>query len=336
MRLSEEVRGLKGTLISDGEFQSIAFATEKEQAHFLTFLEREKFLPHLENPNISCALIAPEFADKVPAHIQGVYVCDRPKSALFHLHNALVHRKEYVGESFPSVTGKNCNISPLAFIDSKNVIIGNDVTIEPFVVIKGRVHIGNHVVIHSGTVIGGKGFSFSKDESGNNTPVTDTAGIIIEDYVEIFENVNVSRGIFPWEISVIGENTKIDAQCQIAHGLRIGKNCLLANGCRCCGNCRIGDNTWIGVGAIVSNRVKVGSNVRVSIGAVTTKDVPDGATVTGNFAIPHATFMRNLKASLTPPVMENNPSGEGGRVTVLCTSIFWNASLWRVARKEAA
>lgn len=311
MVLSEEVNSLSGKLISDGEFQRIAFATEKEQINFLTFLEREKFLPSLENPNISCVLITPELADKVPAHIKGVYVCARPKAALFHVHNALAHRTEYVGESFPSVTGKDCDISPLAFVDRQNVVIGDHVVIEPFVVIKGRVRIGNHVVIHSGTVIGGKGFSFSKDESGNNTSVTDTAGIIIEDYVEIFENVNVSRGIFPWENTVIGENTRIDAQCQIAHGLRIGKNCLLANGCRCCGNCRIGDNTWIGVGAIVSNRVEVGSNARISIGAVATKNVPDGATVTGNFAIPHATFLRNLKASLIPPVMENNSSGGG-------------------------
>ena len=311
MVLSEEVKGLSGKLLSNGEFQSIAFATEKEQVHFLTFLEREKFLSSLDNPGISCVLVTPELADKVPAHIRGVYVCDRPKSALFRLHNALSQRKEYVGESVPSVTGKRCNISPLAFIDSENVIIGDDVTIEPFVTIKGRVRIGNHVTIRSGTVIGGKGFSFSKDETGRNVSVIDTAGIIIEDWVDILENVNVSAGIFPWERSVIGENTKIDAQCQIAHGLRIGKNCLLANGCRCCGNCRIGDNTWIGVGAIVSNRVEVGSNARVSIGAVATKNVPDGATVTGNFAIPHATFLRNLKASLAESKLENNPIGGG-------------------------
>lgn len=334
MILSEEVKGLNGKLVSDGEFQSIAFATEKEQQRFLTFLEREKFLPSLENPNISCVLITPELAEKVPAHIKGVYVCDRPKAALFYLHNALAHRKEYVGESFPSVIGKNCNISPLAFVDSENVIIGDDVTIEPFAAIKGRVRIGNHVTIRSGAVIGGKGFSFSKDKNGANIPVVDTAQTILQDNVEIFEHVDISTGIFPWEQTIISENTKIDAQCHVGHGAHIGKNCLLAEGCRCCGNCRIGDNTWVGVGAIVSNRVEVGSNARVSIGAVATKTVPDGATVTGNFAIPHATFLRNLKASL----MENNSTPGGGWNGVIKTpfSACRRAFPARCAREEAA
>lgn len=299
MVLSVETKDLNGNLISDGEFQRIAFATEGEQTQFLTFLEREKFLPSLENLGISCVLVTPELAKKVPPHIKGIYVCDRPKSALFQLHNALSRKKEYAGEPFSSVAGRNCDISPLAVIDSQNVTIGDDVTIAPFAVVKGRVRIGNHVVIHSGAVIGGKGFSFSKDENGNNMPVTDTAEIILEDNVQIFEGVNISTGIFPWEKTVIGENTKVDAHCHLGHGAHIGKNCLLAAGCLCCGNSRIGDNTWVGVGAIVSNRVKVGNNARVSIGSVATKDVPDGVTVTGNFAIPHATFLRNLKASLS-------------------------------------
>lgn len=299
MKLSEAVKSLSGHLASDGEFSCLAFATEQEPVGFLTFLEREKFLPFLENHNISCVLAIPKLANRIPAHIQGVFLCERPKAALFEIHNLLASHEEYVGLSFPTEIGKDCHISPLAAIDAENVVIGDRVTIEPFAAVKGRVVIGNDVVIHTGAVVGCKGFSFSKDGAGNNISVADTARIVIEDKVELFELAAVSTGIFPWEKTVIGQNSKIDTRCFIAHGTHMGKNCLVASGGLCCGNSRIGDNVWIGAGAVISNRVSVGSGASVSIGAVATKDVPAGETYTGNFAIPHRIFLRNLKASLT-------------------------------------
>ncbi len=45
MKLSTVVQDLTGSLISDGDFRCLAFATEREQTSFLTFLGREKFLP---------------------------------------------------------------------------------------------------------------------------------------------------------------------------------------------------------------------------------------------------------------------------------------------------
>lgn len=298
MRLSNVVKGISGSLISDGEFDCIAFATEQSQNRFLTFLENEKFLSALENPNIVCVLITPDLAEKVPEHINGVFVCEHPKLALFEIHNSLANNDIYVGEKFESKIGQNCNISPLSFIDSHNVIIGDNVTIEPFVTIKGRVKIGNNVTIRSHSVLGCKGFSFSKDEFGLNRPVIDTAEIVIHDNVEIFEHVTITTGIFPWEKTEIGENSKLDATCFIAHGSCIGKNCLIIAGTHCCGNCYVGDNVWIGAGAVISNRITIGNNARVSLGAVVTKNVPDNMTVTGNFAIEHKRFLQNLKRSL--------------------------------------
>lgn len=313
MLLSEAVKGIEGTMVSDGVFHCIAFATESEQAAFLTFLEKEKFLSALDNPNISCVLITRELAEKVPAHVKGVFICERPKATLFQIHNTLSGNEAYVGASFDTEFGEECHISPLVAIDSKNVRIGNRVTIEPFVVIKGRVSIGNDVVIRSGTVIGCKGFSFSKDENGSNLSVIDTASIEIQDNVELFEQVTVSTGIFPWEKTVIGSNTKVDTRVFIAHGSHVGRNCLLVSGATICGNCTIGDDVWIGACATVSNRIKVGDRARVSIGAIVTKDVPVEATVTGNFAIPHATFMSNLKKSLFDGQhTENRPRGGDG------------------------
>lgn len=329
MKLSESVKNLSGHLASDGEFRCLAFATEQEQTGFLTFLEREKFLPSLENSNISCVLTTPELAEKIPAHIHGVFLCERPKAALFEIHNYLAAGTEYAGPSFPTKIGKDCHISPLAAVDAENVVIGDRVTIEPFAVVKGRVTIGNDVIIRAGAVVGCKGFSFSKDGMGNNIPVADTAQIVLEDHVELFEQVVISTGIFPWEKTMIGANTRIDAQCLIGHGAHIGKNCLIAEGGKCCGNSRIGDNVWIGVAAVVSNRVRVGSGAKVSIGAIATKDVPAGETYTGNFAIPHRIFMRNLKASLTESTIDGQTPPPRGHFEEFPTAP-------RGLRKEAA
>ena len=306
MKLSSVSAYLDGTLLREGDFYKLAFATEQEQTGFLTFLEREKFLPALcENTGVSCVLCTPELADLIPERL-GVFVCRRPKAALFTIHNALSKDEAYVGPSFPTRTGKNCNISPLSVIPERNVIIGNDVTIEPFVVIKGRVTIKDHTVIHSGATIGCKGFSFSADKRGEHQSVIDTAQIVIEERVELFEQVAITTGIFPWEKTIIGENTKVDTQSFIAHGTHIGQNSLIVAGVRCCGNCQIGRDVWIGAGAIISNRIKIGDHARISLGSVATKDVPAGQTVTGNFAIDHARFMQNLKASIASQTDEDN------------------------------
>ena len=298
MKLSSVSAYLDGSLLREGDFYKLAFATEQEQTGFLTFLEREKFLPALcENTGVSCVLCTPELADQIPERL-GVFVCSQPKAALFTIHNALSKDEAYVGPSFPTRIGKNCNISPLSVIPERNVIIGNDVTIEPFVVIKGRVTIKDHTVIHSGATIGCKGFSFSADKRGEHQSVIDTAQIVIEERVELFEQVAITTGIFPWEKTIIGKNTKVDTQSFIAHGTHIGQNSLIVAGARCCGNCQIGHDVWIGAGAIISNRIRIGDHARVSLGSVVTKDVSIGQTVTGNFAIDHARFMQNLKASV--------------------------------------
>ena len=298
MKLSAVVEGLSGVLVSDGNFHDIAFATEKERTGFLTFLEKEKFAESLQSANISCVLTTPELAEKIPSHIQGVFLCERPKETLFAIHNRLAKDETYVGKSFPTKIGENCNISPLAYIVAENIEIGNNVTIEPFSVIKGRVRIGDNVVIRSHVTIGCKGFSFSKNLFGENVSVTDTAQIVIEDNVELFEHVTISTGIFPWERTVIGKNTKIDTQSFVAHGCKVGSNCLLVAGSICCGNCVIGDDVWIGAGAVLSNRITVGHGARVSLGSVVTKNVPADTTVTGNFAIDHQMFLINLKKSI--------------------------------------
>ena len=60
----------------------------------------------------------------------------------------------------------------------------------------------------------------------------------------------------------------------------------------------IGDDSWVGLGANVTNGIVMGNHTRANIGSVVTKDVPDGASMSGNFAIDHKRFLENLKKSI--------------------------------------
>lgn len=298
MLLSQVVKELTGELISDGEFDRIAFATDEIQEPFLTFMQDEKYLSSLQNPWISCVIVNKELLSQIPKHIKGIFVCENPKYALFSIHNCLAQDTGYAGDDVQTIIGENSTISPLAYIDTSNVQIGNNVVIEPFVCIKGKVIIEDNVIVKSGAAIGCDGFVFAKNKDNQNIDIRTLGKIIIHKNVKIFENVLISVSMFPWEVTEIGENTKIDVNCFIAHGSRIGRNSLIIAGAVCCGNVITEENVRIGPNSVIANRVHIAKNAKISLGAVVTKDVHEGETVSGNFAIAHQKLLEHIKKSI--------------------------------------
>ena len=53
----------------------------------------------------------------------------------------------------------------------------------------------------------------------------------------------------------------------------------------------IGDGAWVGTSAMVREYIHVGAGASVKAGSVVVEDVPEGAEVSGNFALPHARRM---------------------------------------------
>jgi UDP-3-O-[3-hydroxymyristoyl] glucosamine N-acyltransferase len=62
-----------------------------------------------------------------------------------------------------------------------------------------------------------------------------------------------------------------------------------------CRRVTLEEGVWIGPGVTLINGIVVGKNGRVNIGSVATRDVPENCAVTGNFALEHEKFLRNLK-----------------------------------------
>lgn len=294
MFLSEVTKDLDGRLLRDGEFQTLEYCTGKLEVPFLTFMGNPKFVDKM-SPYVSCALCSAELADKLPQSIRGVFITDSPKESFQIIHNSMRKNTDYCLPEMPNKTGVDCVISNRANIAGNSVTIGDRVIIEDNVTIYDHVKIGNDCVIRSGAVIGGKAFTFARTKDNRILGMEDLGQVVLGDRVEIFSLTHIAKGILPTDTTFIGDDAKIDALVQIGHGSVIGKRTLIAEGAVIAGNVCIGDDAWVGVNATVSNRIRIGDYARVSLGSVVTKNVANGQTVTGNFAIDHSTFLRNLK-----------------------------------------
>lgn len=176
-----------------------------------------------------------------------------------------------------ATVGENPSIGPFTYISNKTVI-GNNCTIGANVIIKGKVDIGNDCVIQSGSVIGEDGFGFVKHENEIKF-VKHLGGVTIGDHVNIGSQTCICRGSI--NNTYIGEYTKIDNLCHIAHNVEIGQRCIIIAGTIIMGSVHIGNDCWVSTSAIrdLSN---IGDNCTVGMGSIVVKDVSSCTTVLGN------------------------------------------------------
>lgn len=292
MKLSEVPIGKNARIICDAEFEDMNYCTSKVTEPFLSFMDKEKFIPQI-NPNAVCMICKADLIDKLPSHVKGIIVSDEPKFLFHQIYNHYVAKGEK--KNMETTIGEGCTISHQVSIASKNVRIGRSVVIEPFVVIHENVAIGDNSIIHSNVVIGGRSFSFARANSGIMEGLSDQGCAVIGNSVEIYPFTQIAKGIWQDDVTFIGDHTKIDAHCYIAHGVKVGESTLIASNAAIGGNTTIGDRTWIGLNASIANRITVGNDSRVNMGAVVTKNVADGSSVSGNFAIEHKKFIGFVK-----------------------------------------
>lgn len=298
MKLSE-IPMADWQVIHDGEFFSLGLCGARPSIPILTFAGSEKYLKTaVRNPDVSCILCPPELAssDLILGSRKGICTCKNIRTDFFKLHNELAKGNilgPYLREVYPVKIGKNAVISANAILDSENIIIGDNTVIEPFVRIHANVQIGDNSIIRSGTILGGTGLEFIRMENGGILPVTHCGGLVIGKNVEIQYNCNVSRSLFPWDDTVIGDDTKIESLVHVAHGVKMGQRNLIA-ACACIGgSAELGNDLWVGPNATISSEVKVEDHARISLGAVVVGNVAQGQTVTGNFALNHEQFMED-------------------------------------------
>lgn len=258
----------------------------------IVFFDDLKFLDDInQNPCIDIVITSEDLSSLIIA--KETILSQDIRHSYFTLYNKTAENNYCKTENKIS---KTANINESAFIESYNVEIGENTIIGPNCSILADTIIGDNCVIQSNTTIGSIGFEYKKTKQGLMGVFHD-GKVIIKDNVEIGANTCVDKG-FSFKDTIIGKGTKVDNLVHIAHGVNLGENNLIVASSVIAGSVNTGNNVWVGPNATISHHLNIGDNAFITMGSVVTRDVGANEKVTGNFAIPHAQFLTNLKKSV--------------------------------------
>jgi len=259
------------------------------------------------DPNACGCVLDEAGADHLPERVAGLIV-DQPRLAharaaahFFRLRSlagqaeaihpdAQVHAQARLGPGVVvgpgAAIGEDSEIGALSVI-GPGVQIGRGARIGANVSIQCGL-IGDHVSLSAGVRIGEAGFGVNSADGGL-VDQPHFGRVILQDHVSIGANSAVDRGAF--EDTVIGERTKIDNLCQIAHNVRIGRNVVIAAFGGISGSVEIGDWAQLGGQAGVADHTRIGKGASLAAAGGVFRDIPDGETWGGFPARPIKQWM---------------------------------------------
>lgn len=295
--------------IADAKPGQLAFySTEQNSAAF-------KILPIdvLKNTKATVILLQPEQAQHAPngatllitdsprgniVKILGEIYKEKPRFGIdtnAHIERGVFFRAKrsvYVGQFATiergAVIEADVKIYPGAFI-GRNTTIGRGTIVQTGAHIENAT-IGADCIINAGAVIGKDGFGYTR-QNGHNVFIPHVGRVVIGDRVSVGANTCIDRGAMT--DTKVGDGTKIDNLCQIAHGVVIGQECFLASGVGVAGGVIIGDRALLGGHVGIANGVKIGNDAEVGANSGVFRDIPDGQRHMGYPAGPGMEFMRH-------------------------------------------
>lgn len=173
------------------------------------------------------------------------------------------------------------------------VHIGRRCVLHPRVTVYHDVTLGNHVILHSGCVIGADGFGFVLTE-GAYEKFPQVGGVMIGDHVEIGANSCVDRAALG--ITSIGEGSKLDNLVHIAHNCRIGRHVVIAAQTGLSGGVVVEDYAVIGGQVGIGDKARIESRAVLGSGSgvLTSKIVRAGQVMWGTPARPLKQYLEQL------------------------------------------
>ena len=317
-KVKELAQLLKSQVLGDGEALVTGITNiETPQKGFIAFIQDKKDLAELEATDLACLIVPKD----VQSSSKPVIPVEHPKLAWAALlpvfHPPLAFNGKVSGEASiapGAKIGQGVTVEPFARISEgavladgvvirsfafvgENVRIGKSSILHSGVVIYESCVLGERVIVHAGTVIGADGFGYVATPA-KQEKVPQVGNVIIEDDVEIGACSTIDRATVG--STVIGRDTKIDNQVQIAHNVVIGPHTALSAQSGISGSCKIGSHVTMGGKAGLGDHVEIGDWVMVGAGAgfPSNKKIPSKQIVFGQPARPYHEARRQIGAQL--------------------------------------
>lgn len=216
-----------------------------------------------------------------------------------------VHGTALVAET--AVLGENVSIGPYVVVGEhvrigENVTImahgaiyegaeiGNDVYLHTHCIVREYCRLGNRVILQNNVVIGGDGFGYAKCPDGSWYKIPQTGIVVLEDDVEVGAGSTIDRATIG--ATVIGRGTKIDNLVQIGHGSTVGEDTLLCSQVGLAGSSHVGNRVILGGQVGVAGHLTIGDGVMATAQAGIPGSVPAGQAISGSPAIDHRAWLK--------------------------------------------
>jgi UDP-3-O-[3-hydroxymyristoyl] glucosamine N-acyltransferase len=309
LSLPELANRINGTIICGkaGSLFSGMAALDTATQEDISFLGNEKYLPQflatragavivpagyefraggpaliaVPNPSLAFATVVRHFAASAKPFAPGIHPAAHvDPSAALDPTKVCVHPGAVVMAGASIGDGTEISANAVIQEDAK---IGKDCHIGANVSIRERCVLGDRVTIQPGAVIGSDGYGYELSE-GRHVKIDQVGIVEIHDDVEIGANTTIDRARFGK--TVIGEGTKIDNLCQIAHNVIIGKHCLIVSQSGLAGSCKIEDNVTVAAQSGIAGHVVIGEKAILSGRCGATTSLEGGQIYAGKPALP--------------------------------------------------
>ncbi len=175
-----------------------------------------------------------------------------------------------------AVIGENVSVGPFVYIGSK-VSIGENTTIASHTVIEGKTTIGKNNRIFSHAAVG----TIPQDLKFDGEDVE----LIIGDNNTIREFTLLNPGTKGGgSVTKIGNGNLLMGYVHLGHDVIIGDNCILANGATLAGHVEIGSHVVIGGLTPIHQFVHIGDYAMIGGASALAQDIPPYCLAEGNRA----------------------------------------------------
>jgi len=220
-----------------------------------------------------------------------------------------IHPSAIIAES--AQIGEGAYIGPYVVV-GEGVVLGEGAVLHPRVVVypqarigvrftahssavvREAVVIGNDVTLQPGVVLGGDGFGFIPRRGDLPVVIPQIGNVDIGDSVDVGANTTIDRAAVG--STRVSRGVKLDNLVMVAHGCSIGEGSMLAAQTGMAGSAALGKSVMVGGQAGFGGHIEVGDGVQVAGQSGVSKDVAAARVVGGTPAVDIALWRRGVAA----------------------------------------